>query len=158
MKLKMSENSLFAILLRARWWISLLVVAVIVLASGALLPTAYVPVGVMGALPFLGIALLAAWRQRNAPTPERVAEVLGHAAVMSWREFAALIEASFQRQGYAVTRLSHPAADFQLIKGAGMTLAVNPTPPAHSDVTAFSPASRRRGPSPSPGRCQQGRY
>lgn len=122
MKLKMSENSLFAILLRAPWWISLLVVAVIVLASGALLPAAYVPFGVMGALPFLGIALLAAWRQRHAPNPARVAELLGQAAAMSWRDFSALIEAAFQRQGYVVTRLSHPGADLQLLKNARITL------------------------------------
>lgn len=122
MKLKMSENSLFAILLRAPWWISLLVVAVIVLASGALLPAAYVPFGVMGALPFLVIALLAAWRQRHAPNPARVAELLGQAAAMSWRDFSALIEAAFQRQGYVVTRLQHPAADFQLLKDARITL------------------------------------
>jgi len=122
MKLKMSENSLFAILLRAPWWISLLVVAVIVLASGALLPAAYVPFGVMGALPFLGIALVAAWRQRHAPNPARVAELLGQAAAMSWRDFSALIEAAFQRQGYVVTRLSHPGADLQLLKDARITL------------------------------------
>ncbi len=122
MKLKMPENSLFAILLRAPWWVSLLVVAVIVLASGALLPAAYVPFGVMGALPFLGIALLAAWRQRHAPNPARVAELLGQAAAMSWRDFSALIEAAFQRQGYVVTRLSHPGADLQLLKDARITL------------------------------------
>lgn len=122
MKFKMSENSLFAVLLRSPWWLSLLVVAVIVLASSALLPAAYVPFGVMGALPFLGIALLAAWRQRNAPNPARVAEALGQAAVMSWGVFSALIEAAFQRQGFVVTRLQQPGADFQLVKGDRITL------------------------------------
>ncbi|MHB8948304.1 MAG: restriction endonuclease [Rhodoferax sp.] len=122
MKLKMSENSLFAILLRSRWWISLLVVAAIVLLSGALLPGPYVPFGVVGALPFLVIALLAAWRQRHAPDPARVAAMLAQAASMSWRDFAALVEAAFQRQGYAVTRLEQPGADFQLLKGAKTTL------------------------------------
>ena len=42
MKLKMSENSLFAILLRSPWWISMVLVAVFALASGALLPAPYV--------------------------------------------------------------------------------------------------------------------
>ena len=63
MKLKMSENSLFAILLRSPWWISLLIVAVITLLSFALLPEAYVGFGVMGAFPFLVIAVLAARKQ-----------------------------------------------------------------------------------------------
>ena len=38
MKFKMAEKSLFAILLRSPWWISFVVVGVIVLAAGALLP------------------------------------------------------------------------------------------------------------------------
>ena len=122
MKFKMSENSLFAILLRSRWWVSLLVVAVIVLLSTALLPGPYVPFGEVGALPFLAIALLAAWRQRHAPDPARVAAVLAQAASMSWRDFAALVEAGFQRQGYGVTRINQPGADFQLLKGAQTTL------------------------------------
>ena len=48
LKLKMAENSLFAILLRSPWWISLAIVAVISLLSVALLPKAYVGFGVMG--------------------------------------------------------------------------------------------------------------
>ena len=122
MKFKMSENSLFAILLRSRWWVSLLVVAAIVLLSAALLPGPYVPFGMVGALPFLVIALLAAWRQRHAPDPARVAAVLVRAASMPWRDFAALLEAAFQRQGYVVMRLDQPDADFQLTKGAQTTL------------------------------------
>ena len=65
MKLKMSEKSLFAILLRSPWWVSLAIVAVFVLASSALLPSPYVAFGMMGAFPFLVIAIMAAWRQRS---------------------------------------------------------------------------------------------
>ena len=45
MKFKMSENSLFAVLLRSPWWISFVVVGLITLAAGALLPTEYFVVG-----------------------------------------------------------------------------------------------------------------
>jgi restriction system protein len=38
MKLKMSKNSLFAILLRSPWWMSFGLVAAIALAARALLP------------------------------------------------------------------------------------------------------------------------
>jgi restriction system protein len=37
-KFKMAEKSLFALLLRSPWWISFVVVGLIVLAAGALLP------------------------------------------------------------------------------------------------------------------------
>ena len=66
MKIRMAERSLFAILLRAPWWVSLLLVVAIALVSGALLPAAYVLVGVLSAFPFLVIGLIAAWRQWRA--------------------------------------------------------------------------------------------
>jgi restriction system protein len=116
MKLKMAKNSLFAILLRSPWWISMAVVAVIALLSGALLPKPYVPFGIMGAFPFLAIGLMAAWRQMRAPNPARVAEALARAGTLTWRDFAALLEASYVRQGYTVTRLNSAVADFSLSK------------------------------------------
>ena len=122
MKLKMSDNSLFAILLRSPWWISMAIVAVITLLSFALLPKPYVAFGVMGGLPFLVIGMLAARKQWHAPSPARVTEALTRAGAMSWRDFSALIEQTFVKQGYAVTRLNSPAADFQLVKGGRVTL------------------------------------
>jgi hypothetical protein len=57
-KFKMSEKSLFAVLLRSPWWISFLLVAVIALVAGALLPAEYAGVGMLGA--FLSLSS-AAW-------------------------------------------------------------------------------------------------
>ena len=122
MKFKMSENSLFAILLRSPWWVSFAVVTVFALVSSALLPRPYVPFGVMGGFPFLVVGIIAAWRQWQAPSPARVAKVLGQAGAMSWREFSAHAEQAFAHQGYLVTRLNHPAADFSLLKSGRITL------------------------------------
>ena len=122
MKLKMAKNSLFAILLRSPWWVSMLIVAVISLLSGALLPADYVPFGVMGAFPFLGIGMVAAWRQMRAPSPARVAEALLKAGTLSWRDFSSLLEAAYVRQGYTVTRINSPAADFSLSKDGQIRL------------------------------------
>lgn len=41
---------------------------------------------------------------------------IGAVGAMSWRDFSALIEQAYQRDGYAVTR-SNGAADFTLVKG-----------------------------------------
>ncbi|MDD2882619.1 MAG: restriction endonuclease [Rhodoferax sp.] len=122
MKLKMSENSLFAILLRSSWWISFCVVAVITLASVALLPKDYVAFGVMGSFPFLVIGLMAARKQWHAPNPARVAEALTQSGAMSWRDFSAQMQAIYTSQGYAVTRLNSSAADFALLKNGQTTL------------------------------------
>ena len=122
MKLKMAKNSLFAILLRSPWWMSFGLVAAIALAARALLPEPYVVFGVIGGFPFLAIGIMAAWRQLRAPNPARLAEALQAAGGMSWRDFSDAIEQGFARQGYAVTRLKSPAADFQLDKGGRTTL------------------------------------
>jgi restriction system protein len=122
MKLKMSPNSLFAILLRNPWWISIGLVGVIALASRALLPPPYVVFGIMGGFPFLVIGIMAAWRQWHAPNPAHLAEALERAGAMSWRDFSGLIEQAFGRHGYGVTRLSAGAADFRLEKRGQTTL------------------------------------
>ena len=122
MKLKMAKNSLFAVLLRSPWWMSVALVGVFVMASIALLPPQYVGFGVMGGLPFLVIAVMAAWRQWHAPDPAKVAQALEMAGSMSWKDFSKQVEQGFARQGYAVTRLSGGAADFQLTKAERLTL------------------------------------
>ena len=122
MKLKMAENSLFAILLRSPWWISFAVMAAFALASRALLPEPYVVYGVLGGFPFLVIGVMAAWRQWHAPSPQRVAEALKQAGSMSWKDFSSAIERAFGRQGYAVSRLNGPSADLRLVKGEHVTL------------------------------------
>jgi restriction system protein len=122
MKLKMSPNSLFAILLRSPWWISLLVVAVIALAARALLPEPYVGFGMLGGFPFFAIGMVAAWRQWRAPSPAKLAESIAAVAAMPWREFADALEQAFVQQGYVVTRLNHSAVDFRLTKGGHMML------------------------------------
>lgn len=106
MKLKMAPNSLFAILLRKPWWISIALVGVIALAARALVPQPYTAFGMMGGFPFLVIGVMAAWRQWQAPDPERMAQALQKVGALSWQDFSAVIEQAFSRQGYAVTRLS----------------------------------------------------
>ncbi len=122
MKLKMSENSLFAILLRSPWWISLLVVAGFTLLSFALLPKAYVGFGVMGGFPFLVIAVLAARKQWRTPGAARVGEMLNRVGTMSWRDFSALVGQTYVEQGCTVTRLNSTAADFLVVRGPQRTL------------------------------------
>jgi len=122
MKLKMSDKSLFAILLRSPWWVSALLVLVFVGASRALLPSEYVVFGAMGGFPFLVIAVVAAWRQWQAPDPTEVARQVERAMAMSWGEFSAQVIAGYERQGHVVQRLSQGAADFQLTRDGKVSL------------------------------------
>ena len=122
MKLKMAKNSLFAILLRSPWWVSLLIVAAIALVSGALLSAPYAALAVIGGFPFLVIGAMAAWRQRHTPNPDRVAQVLAELGAMSWRAFADALAQAFAHQGYTVTRLNTKSVDIHLCKDARVTL------------------------------------
>ena len=122
MKFKMSEKSLFATLLRAPWWVSFLVMFAVALAAGALLPDAYKIAGMLGAFPFLVIGIMAAWRQRNAISPERIRELSDQARSMVWRDFSILVEEALRQQGFEVSRLSSGPADFQIEKNGRITL------------------------------------
>ena len=122
MKLKMSEKSLFAILLRSPWWWSFLIAAVLVLLARVFLPEAFRAVGMLSALPFAVLAIIAAWRQRDKPSPERVTLALTNLANMSWKQFLPIMEQAFAEQGFRVTQLNSSAADLQLEKSGKVTL------------------------------------
>lgn len=120
----MAPNSLFAVLLRSPWWISIAVAGGIALLCGALLPAHLAPFAAIGALPIAVVGCMAAWRQWQAPSPARVEAVLSAAAVMSWRDFSAALERAWQADGQTVQRLNGQPADLRLERG-GQTLLVS---------------------------------
>lgn len=122
MKFKMSEKSLFATLLRSPWWVSFLVMTAVALVAGALLPEAYKVAGMLGAFPFFVIGVMAAWRQRNAIGPDRIAVLVEEARSMGWRDFSILVEEGLRHQGFEVSRLEQGPADFQIRKNGKTTL------------------------------------
>jgi restriction system protein len=115
-----SKRSLFALLSRSPWWLSVLLAAAVFMLVRQFVPDA---AALASTLPFLGIAGYAAWRQSRAPDPERVAAELAALRAISWQEFAVAMEAAFRRDGYAVAALSKSAADFELRKGGRVALA-----------------------------------
>lgn len=124
MKLRMSENSLFAILLRSRWWISLLIGMGIGLVAAALLPAQWRLGGALSGMPFLVIAVLAArrqWHQPSAAAVQRAAETLG---ALPWPAFEGLLTRGFEREGYRVKPLpaGRGGADLELERNGQRTL------------------------------------
>jgi len=122
MKFQPAQNSLFAILLRSRWWISFVVAGAFVVGARALLPPEWFVVGAVGALPFAVIGCIAAWRQWRAPDPRRVAEALQALRAMPWSAFSGAIEEAFRRNGYAVAAAGEAAADYELNRGGRVSL------------------------------------
>ena len=119
----MAEKSLFAMLLRSPWWVSFVVVGLIVLASGAFLPKEYFVVGALAGFPIFVVGCIAAWKQLRAPNPAKVVEMLDAVASMPWRSFADTLASAWTRVGYTVERLNnHPGADMRLALGGKTTL------------------------------------
>jgi restriction system protein len=112
--LKMHQNSLFAVLLRSQWWVSLLVAVAVVAGLRLVLPDVY---AFFAAIPFVVIAAVAAWRQLRAPSEVEVQKTLDALRAKPWEEFAAALEAAFRREGYEVKRLDGREADFELTRG-----------------------------------------
>lgn len=132
MKFKMAPNSLFAVLLRSPWWISLAIGVVLGGVAMALLPVAYRGVGAVSGFPFIVIAAMAAWRGRDKPSPALVEQSAQAIAAMAWPAFAKALEAAFQRDGFAVLRVEGQAYDFDIERsGRRMLVAARRWKSAH---------------------------
>jgi restriction system protein len=110
MKLEMHQNSLFAVLLRSPWWVSLAVAIGLAAVLRLFLPLEF---ALFGGLPFLIIAGVSGWRELRRPGPKRIAATLERARALSADAFCAALEEGFKRQGFG-TRRGEGAADLVL--------------------------------------------
>lgn len=126
MKFKMAKNSLFAVLMRKPWWLSVLIAAALALLAAALLPEKYKIVGALSVtLPLLVVAVLSVKRQWGLPSEAQQAQAVQALSTMAWPAFADLLEAGFKRDGYEVTRTKPAqaaAVDFELTRQGRQTL------------------------------------
>ena len=124
MQFKMSEKSLFAVLLRSPWWISFAVAIAVGIAGFMLLPNRFKVVGALSGMPFVVIASMAFWRQMRAPNPARIEATLQTLAALSSRDFLHALEAGYRAEGYSVARIGLDGADLSISK-AGRTSLVS---------------------------------
>lgn len=122
MRFKMSEKSLFAYLLRSPWWISFVIALGLGLIARLFLSEERAPYALSVVIPFVIIGTIAAWKQLREPGKRKVAATVEAVTAMSWKDFSALVEQSFQREGYTVARVGG-AADFRIVK-AGRSVLV----------------------------------
>ncbi len=122
LQFRMHENSLFAVLLRSRWWISFAVAMGLFAIARMLLPDKYVIYAAFAPLPFAVIGCIAAWKQLQAPSASHIAQTAEVIRGMTWGEFADAIELAYRNDGFAVNRLSGGDADFETIKGGRIGL------------------------------------
>jgi restriction system protein len=122
MKFQMHQNSLFAVLLRSRWWVSFAVAIGLFAIARLFIPEKYVFYAMFFPLPFLVIGCIAAWKQLQAPSASRIVQTAEALRNMNWGEFADAIELAYRKDGFTVNRLSGGDADFETIKGGRIGL------------------------------------
>jgi restriction system protein len=109
----MAKQSLFAILSRSPWWLSIAVAAVLFAMVRLFLPDL---IALSVALPFVAIGGYAGWRQLRAPSSIQVSDALSALRAMSWEDFSTLIEAAFRHDGYTVAKLAGEDVDYEISK------------------------------------------
>lgn len=113
----MAPNSLFAVLLRSPWYVSLALGLVLGGAAAALVPAGYKVVGALSGFPFIVIAGMAAWRGRGQAGPAEVQQAAQALGAMNWAQCAQALQAAFERDGFTVQRAEGQAYDFLLERG-----------------------------------------
>lgn len=114
----MARGSLFTILSRQPWWVSLLIAMGIFAVTELLLP----PMAPFVALPFVVIAIYIAWKQMRTVSPANVEERLAALRAMPWENFGLVIHEAYRRRGYSVEDARSGAFDFKLAKDGRVTL------------------------------------
>lgn len=118
-KFKPRQGSLFAVLLRSPWWVSMLIACALFGIARFFLPT---PLAIATTLPFLGLAGYVGWRAMQVPSAGRVKALLESLRTMPWEQFSTVMTDAFQREGYQVAPLKHGRADLELRKSGYVSL------------------------------------
>ncbi len=119
MKFRISENSLYAVLMRSPWWVSLLVAAGVFALVRLILSDGYAAFAIS---PFVLIAALAAWRQLRVPRGAALEKRLEALRALPWEALAPQLEQAWRREGYQVARFDGAGADYELSKAGRSTL------------------------------------
>ncbi len=117
MAFKISENSLFAVLLRSPWWYSVLAGLLIIAITMVLFGGRYVVLGLFGAIPFFGIAAVAGFKQSKLPIKKRIQEIDEQARAMPAPDIAKKIADSYEQRRFDVEKLDKKGAELLLIRG-----------------------------------------
>lgn len=115
-----APNSLFAILVRSPFWVSLLLaIGTYVLAQNFVPPV----FAVATTLPWIGTAAFAGWRQLKTPSVSRVTKMLEQLGAMSWPQFSAVMSEIFRADGYSVATNEDGVVSLVLERTGYTTLA-----------------------------------
>ena len=114
----MAQETLFHLLRRQPWWISVLVAFVLFWIAYAIFP----PIAPFVAVPFVVLAVYIAIVQWRSGAPVDVSGRLAELRAMSWETFSAAVIDAYRKKGYAVSPAASTGYDFKLEKGSELIL------------------------------------
>jgi restriction system protein len=114
----MPRDTLFNILSRQPWWVTVLV-AIVLFGIAHLV---YAPVAPFVALPFFLVAAYFAFRQWRTGTPGATVEDLEKLRALPWDAFSTRVAEAYRKQGYTVTPADGPGYDLKLTRAGRITL------------------------------------
>lgn len=113
-----NQTTLFQVLARQPWWITILVAFGMFWIAYAVYP----PVAPFFALPFAVLGIYIGIKQWRTGVPSDPSEQLAAMRQMSWESFSAAVCEGYRRQGYAVTGSRENGYDFSLARDGRVTL------------------------------------
>ena len=113
-----AKESLFSILSRQPWWLTLLVAFGLFWVAYAIFP----PVAPFVALPFLVLGMYFGFVQLRHGPVGNVGERLTALRAMPWEVFSAELTRAYRKQGYTVLPSEGRGYDFKLVKEGRTTL------------------------------------
>jgi restriction system protein len=113
-----AKETLFSILLRQPWWITVLVAFALFWVGYAIYP----PIAPFVALPFAVLAIYIAFVQWRRGGPLDVPDTLATLRTMPWEKFSAVIADAYRKQGYRVSPSTGRGYDFKLEKDGRVML------------------------------------
>jgi restriction system protein len=116
--MSLRQDTLFAILSRQPWWITLLVAFAIFWIAHLIFP----PIAPFIALPFGVLAFYIGFRQWRSGSPGDVGARLEALRAMPWDSFSAAVTKAYEKQGYTISPSQDRGYDFRLAKNGRVTL------------------------------------
>lgn len=114
----MAQETLFQLLMRQPWWVTLLVAFALFGVAQAVFP----PVAPFISLPFFVLSVYIGFKQWRGGTPSNTGERLTAIRAMSWENFSGKVVEAYRQQGYAVAPSDGQGYDFKLTKDGRVTL------------------------------------
>lgn len=121
-KITIPRHTLFGLLLRSPWWVSIMLALALAAVLGVFIPREYALFALAGTFPLLMIGLLAFWQQWRTPSDEKRAQALEQVRHMGWDDFAQRLTHAWRVLGVHASASEHRGADWRIAREGQYTL------------------------------------